>query len=122
MGERGLLGVIKLGFDHVGMDLLGVVKIGVSMGGERSGWLVGRWVGVWVWGVIVWRGLEEFEFGGRKEGRWKEMRFGGDHCMVHGCVGFGIASSSQCFHPMRNIFNIFSSIFYLTIGLQLGLG
>lgn len=69
MGERGLPGVIKLGFDHVGMDLLGVVKVGVSMGGGRSGWLVGRWVGVWVRGVIVWRGLEEFEIGGRKEGR-----------------------------------------------------
>lgn len=42
--KRNLNGVIKLGFDQVGMDLLGLFKIGVFMWCERSGCLVFIWV------------------------------------------------------------------------------
>lgn len=66
--EWDLKGVVKLGFDHVSMELLGLFKAGSER--TSSAWLVFSWV----------LGLVGFEFGGknwllellnceRKEGR-----------------------------------------------------
>ena len=55
--QRNLEGVVKVGLDHVGMDLLGLVNVGeIIMSGRRTFLL-----------VILW-GLCEVEFGGKRIG------------------------------------------------------
>ena len=55
--EWDLKGVVILGVDHVGMDLLGLFKAGSE---TRSGsWLLFRLVGLWFLCLV------EFEFGGK---------------------------------------------------------